>query len=205
MSGKAGSKNLVLVAMIFAVAMTFIDQTIVSIAVPQIQKELHLSSTGVQWVVNAYLLSLAALFAFGGRLADMVGHRRMVVIGVLIFVLASVMCGLTPANSAAEGWIVTFRVDPGSGRRPHVPGRAGARGQRLPPAGARSGHGGLLRRGRRAHGDRAHPRGLPERMDVAGHLLGERPRGAGGAGPHRRVAAPSPRRGRAGWTTAGWC
>ena len=86
MSGKAGSKNLVLVAMIFAVAMTFIDQTIVSIAVPQIQKELHLSSTGVQWVINAYLLSLAALFAFGGRLADMVGHRRMVVIGVLIFV-----------------------------------------------------------------------------------------------------------------------
>ncbi len=115
MSGKAGSKNLVLVAMIFAVAMTFIDQTIVSIAVPQIQKELHLSSTGVQWVVNAYLLSLAALFAFGGRLADMVGHRRMVVIGVLIFVLASVMCGLTPANSAAEGWIVTFRVIQGAG------------------------------------------------------------------------------------------
>ena len=52
--------------MIFAVSMTFIDQTIVSIAVPQIQKELGLTSTGVQWVVNASLLSLAALFAFGG-------------------------------------------------------------------------------------------------------------------------------------------
>ena len=60
------SKNLVLAAMIFAVAMTFIDQTIVSIAVPEIQKELGLTSTGVQWAVNAYLLSLAALFAFGG-------------------------------------------------------------------------------------------------------------------------------------------
>ena len=70
------SKNLVLAAMIFAVSMTFIDQTIVSIAVPQIQKELGLSSTGVQWAVNAYLLSLAALFAFGGRLADTVGHRK---------------------------------------------------------------------------------------------------------------------------------
>ena len=75
--GEGGqSRNLILAAMIFAVAMIFIDQTIVSIAVPQIQRELGLTSTGVQWVVNAYLLSLAALFAFGGRLADTLGHRR---------------------------------------------------------------------------------------------------------------------------------
>jgi MFS family permease len=97
-----GSRNLVLAAMIFAVSMTFIDQTIVSIAVPQIQRELGLSSTGVQWAVNAYLLSLAALFAFGGRLADTVGHRRMVVLGVVIFAAASAMCGLTPKGSLAE-------------------------------------------------------------------------------------------------------
>ena len=64
------NRNLVLAAMIFAVAMTFIDQTIVSIAVPNIQRELSLSATGVQWVVNGYLLSLAALFALGGRLSD---------------------------------------------------------------------------------------------------------------------------------------
>jgi len=64
------SRNLVLAAMIFAVAMTLIDQTIVSIAAPQTQRELGLTSTGVQWAINAYLLSLAALFAFGGRLAD---------------------------------------------------------------------------------------------------------------------------------------
>ena len=70
------SRNLVLTAMIFAVAMTFIDQTIVSIAAPNIQRELGLSSTGMQWAINAYLLTLAALFAFGGRLADTVGHRR---------------------------------------------------------------------------------------------------------------------------------
>ncbi len=108
-------KQLVLVAMIFAVAMTFIDQTIVSIAVPNIQRELHLSSTGVQWVVNAYLLSLAALFTFGGRLSDMVGHRKMVVVGVVVFAGASTMCGLTPANGAAEGWIVGFRVLQGAG------------------------------------------------------------------------------------------
>jgi MFS family permease len=59
-------RNWVLAAMIFAVSMTFIDQTIVSIAVPNIQRELGLTSTGVQWMVNGYLLSLAALFALGG-------------------------------------------------------------------------------------------------------------------------------------------
>ncbi|QMU77483.1 MFS transporter [Streptacidiphilus sp. PB12-B1b] len=115
-AGTAGRpRNLVLAAMIFAVAMTFIDQTIVSIAVPQIQRELGLSSTGVQWAVNAYLLSLAALFAFGGRLADTVGHRKMVVLGVLLFAGASAMCGLTPKGGAAEAWIVTFRAVQGAG------------------------------------------------------------------------------------------
>jgi EmrB/QacA subfamily drug resistance transporter len=109
------NRNLVLAAMIFAVAMTFIDQTIVSIAVPDIQRELGLSATGVQWVVNGYLLSLAALFALGGRLSDIFGHRRMCVLGVIIFTAASVMCGLTPKGSAAEAWIVTFRVVQGAG------------------------------------------------------------------------------------------
>ena len=101
--------------MIFAVAMTFIDQTIVSIAAPEIQKELDLSNTGVQWAINAYLLSLAALFAFGGRLADTVGHRKMVTLGVILFAGASAMCGLTPKGSVAEAWIVAFRVIQGAG------------------------------------------------------------------------------------------
>jgi EmrB/QacA subfamily drug resistance transporter len=101
--------------MIFAVAMTFIDQTIVAIAAPNIQRELGLTNTGVQWAINAYLLALAALFAFGGRLADTVGHRRMVVIGVIIFAGASAMCGLTPKGAAAQTWIVTFRALQGAG------------------------------------------------------------------------------------------
>jgi len=110
-----GRSGLVLTAMIFAVAMTFIDQTIVSIAVPEIQRELGLTSTGVQWAVNAYLLSLAALFAYGGRLADTVGHRTMVTLGVVVFAAASALCGLTPKGSLAEAWIVTFRVIQGAG------------------------------------------------------------------------------------------
>jgi EmrB/QacA subfamily drug resistance transporter len=113
--GGGGPRNLILAAMIFAVSMTFIDQTIVSIAVPEIQRELGLTTTGVQWAVNAYLLSLAAFFAFGGRLADTVGHTKMVVIGVVVFAASSGMCGLTPKGGAAEAWIVTFRAIQGVG------------------------------------------------------------------------------------------
>ena len=108
-------RNWVLAAMIFAVSMTFIDQTIVSIAIPNIQRELGLSSTGVQWVVNGYLIALAALFALGGRLSDIFGHTKMCVIGVIIFVFASTMCGPDATGSAAEGWIVGFRVLQGVG------------------------------------------------------------------------------------------
>jgi EmrB/QacA subfamily drug resistance transporter len=108
------NKRLVLAAMIFAVAMTFIDQTIVAIAVPELQKDLSLSSTGVQWVVNGYLLSLSALFAFGGRLADIAGHRRMVIIGVIGFATASALCGATPTGDLAEVWIIFWRVVQGA-------------------------------------------------------------------------------------------
>jgi EmrB/QacA subfamily drug resistance transporter len=116
-TGTAGGerKALVLTAMIFAVAMTFIDQTIVSIAAPQVQHELGLTNTGVQWAINAYLLTLAAFFALGGRLADTLGHRKMVVLGVIIFAAASAMCGLTPTGHLAEAWIVTFRAVQGLG------------------------------------------------------------------------------------------
>ena len=111
----ANRRGLALTAMIFAVAMTFIDQTIVSVAAPRIQAELGLSSTGLQWAVNSYLLAMAALFAFGGRLADTVGHRRMVTVGIAVFAVASALCGLTPTGRLAEGWLVGFRALQGAG------------------------------------------------------------------------------------------
>jgi EmrB/QacA subfamily drug resistance transporter len=110
----ASNKNLVLAAMVFAVAMTFIDQTIVAIAVPDLERDLSLSQTGAQWIINGYLLSLAALFAFGGRLGDVLGRRRMVTIGVIGFAAASAFCGLTPTSGIAEAWIVFFRVVQGA-------------------------------------------------------------------------------------------
>ena len=111
----SSKKTLVLAAMIFAVAMTFIDQTIVSIAVPKIQTELHLSINTVQWVVNGYLLALAAMFAFGGRVSDTFGHLKMVLVGIGVFTLASVACGLTPTGGGAAAWIITWRVIQGVG------------------------------------------------------------------------------------------
>jgi EmrB/QacA subfamily drug resistance transporter len=111
---EAGNKNLVLAAMVFAVAMTFIDQTIVAIAIPDLQKDLDLSQTGAQWIINGYLLSLSALFAFGGKLGDVLGRRRLVVIGVVGFAVASAFCGFTPTTGIAEAWMIFFRVAQGA-------------------------------------------------------------------------------------------
>ena len=64
--------------------------------------------------MNGYLLSLSALFALGGRLADIAGHRRMVVAGVIGFAAASALCGATPTRRNRRGWIITFRVVQGA-------------------------------------------------------------------------------------------
>ncbi|MDO8213683.1 DHA2 family efflux MFS transporter permease subunit [Conexibacter sp. CPCC 206217] len=104
------NKRLTLVAMIFAVAMMFIDQTIVALAIPDLQRDLSLSATGAQWIINGYLLALSALFALGGKLADVLGHRRMVLVGVAGFALFSALCGATPTGSIGEAWMIFFRI-----------------------------------------------------------------------------------------------
>ncbi|MER5771825.1 MFS transporter [Streptomyces sp. NPDC001985] len=113
----AGSTNqtLALAAMMFAVAMTFIDQTIVAIAAPDITDELGLTASGMRWVVNAYVLALAACFALGGRLSDIHGHRRVMLIGTLVFVVSSVLCGCVPAGGFAQAWMIIFRITQGVG------------------------------------------------------------------------------------------
>ena len=109
----AKSKWLALTAMMFAVAMTFIDQTIVAIAAPEVQSELSLTSAGVTWMINAYILALAAGFALGGRVADVLGSRLVVLVGIIGFAVSSGLCGATPATSYAETWMIVFRVTQG--------------------------------------------------------------------------------------------
>src|SRR3954454_22975697 len=98
-----------------AMAMVMIDFTIVSISVTTIQRDLHLSATAAQWTVTAYALATAAFIALGGRLGDIVGHKRIVAIGIVLFAGASTVCGLTPDTSAAEPWLITCRVLQGIG------------------------------------------------------------------------------------------
>ncbi|WNF30846.1 MFS transporter [Streptomyces sp. C11-1] len=113
--GAPPNQALALAAMLFAVSMTFIDQTIVAIAAPDIIDELGLTSSQMQWVVNAYLLTLAAFFALGGRLSDILGHRRVMLIGTLIFVISSALCGAVPSGDFAQGWLIGFRAVQGIG------------------------------------------------------------------------------------------
>lgn len=99
-----------LVATILAVSMTTIDQTIVAICAPDIQHSLGISTSAIQWAVNAYILATAATFAFGGRVADLVGPKRMLMTGVAGFALASLLCSLAPHGSVSAGWLIVARV-----------------------------------------------------------------------------------------------
>ena len=98
-----------------AIAMVMIDFTIVSISATTIQKDLGLSETGVQWLVTGYALSTAAFVALGGRLGDIMGHRRIVTVGIVVFATSSLICGLVPRDSFAETWLIVFRVLQGLG------------------------------------------------------------------------------------------
>src|ERR1700760_4218140 len=87
-----------LVAVAVGTFMLLLDVTIVNVALPDIQQALHASLADLQWVVDAYALSLAALLLTAGSLADLYGRRRLFAIGIVIFTLGSLLCGL--ASSA---------------------------------------------------------------------------------------------------------
>src|SRR6195256_1453340 len=83
----------VLAATILGSSMAFIDGTVVNVALPTLQADLNASLADVQWVIEAYSLLLAALLLVGGSLGDHYGRRRVFVIGVAIFTIASAACG----------------------------------------------------------------------------------------------------------------
>jgi EmrB/QacA subfamily drug resistance transporter len=92
----ASAKPWVLVATILASAIAYIDESIVNVALPVIERDLSTSVVVIQWLVNAYTLCLTALLLFGGAAADRLGRRRMFIVGVCIFAAASLCCGLSP-------------------------------------------------------------------------------------------------------------
>src|SRR6266404_506051 len=85
-----------LAATILGSSMVFIDGTVVNVALPALQKNLGASVTDVQWVIEAYTLFLAALLLLGGSLGDEFGRKKIYAIGITMFALASVWCGLSP-------------------------------------------------------------------------------------------------------------
>jgi len=86
----------ILVAMILGSSMAFIDSSVVNVALPALQKAFNATSADVQWVVEAYALFLASLILVGGSLGDTFGRRRIFALGVIVFALSSVWCGLAP-------------------------------------------------------------------------------------------------------------
>lgn len=86
----------VLLATVLGSGLAFVDATVVNIALPRIGLELDASAAALQWTVNGYTLSLAALILLGGALGDRLGRRRVFVVGVTWFAVASLLCGLAP-------------------------------------------------------------------------------------------------------------
>lgn len=108
----------ILAATILASSMAFIDGTVVNVALPFLQKELNATSIGVQWVVESYSLFLAALLLVGGSLGDRYGRRKIFLIGVLTFAIASAACGF----ASTIGELIAARALQGIGGALLVPG-----------------------------------------------------------------------------------
>ena len=108
----------VLAATILASSMAFIDGTVVNVALPFLQTNLNATAIGIQWVVEAYSLFLSALLLVGGSLGDRYGRRRIFNIGVVVFAVASALCGL----SANIEQLIAARAVQGIGGAMLVPG-----------------------------------------------------------------------------------
>ena len=83
--------------------MTVVDLTIVNVSLPTIGRDLHFSQTNLQWVVTAYALTFGGLLLLGGRAADLLGRRRILMFGLALFTTASLACGLATGDAFLIG------------------------------------------------------------------------------------------------------
>lgn len=103
--------NLALAVIATAQLMVVLDATIVNIALPQLQKGMHFSNADLSWVLNAYTLVFGGLLLLGGRAGDLFGRRRMFIVGVLLFAVASLAGGF----AWDKGWLLAMRALQGAG------------------------------------------------------------------------------------------
>src|SRR5581483_5158592 len=91
--------------------MIVLDATIVNVALPTIQSDLHFSQPGLAWVVNGYLITFGGLLLLAGRVGDLIGRRRMFLCGLTGFTVASTVCGL----ASSQGTLIAARFAQGAG------------------------------------------------------------------------------------------
>jgi EmrB/QacA subfamily drug resistance transporter len=110
---RPASRHLGLALLVIATAqlMVVLDATIVNVALPDIQKALGFSGTGLEWVVNAYALTFGGLLLLGGRAGDILGRRRVFIAGIVLFSVASLLGGF----ATSEGWLLAARALQGVG------------------------------------------------------------------------------------------
>lgn len=125
----AARKRWVLITTVLGSSLTFIDGSALGVALPAIQSDLGAGPAAVQWISNAYLLLLGALVLIGGAAGDRFGRRRIFLIGVSIFTLASIVCGLAPTVELLIGG----RALQGVGAALLTPGALALIGSAFPP------------------------------------------------------------------------
>lgn len=108
----------IMVSAILASAMAFIDATALNVVLPALQKNLNASGTDLFWILNAYLLMLAALILIGGAMGDKLGRKKIFMIGIAIFIVGSAACGF----AASVTLLVAFRLLQGIGGALMIPG-----------------------------------------------------------------------------------
>src|SRR5215468_4232514 len=111
MSTTERSKWIVLVLVCLAQFMVILDATIVNVALPSIQTDLHLSEANLQWIVNAYTLVFGGFLLLGGRAGDLIGRKRLFLAGLVVFTVASLLNGL----AVNEGMLIATRALQGLG------------------------------------------------------------------------------------------
>jgi hypothetical protein len=95
--------NFVLVTTILASSLAFVDGSVVNVGLPTIGRDLSADAGALQWVINAYLLPLSALLLLGGAAGDRFGRRRLLIVGIVLFALASLACAAAPLTGCAFG------------------------------------------------------------------------------------------------------
>src|SRR2546425_1680664 len=111
-------KLLVLLTMCFALFMAMLDNTVVNVALPTLSRKLGAGVSGLQWIVDGYVLAFASLLLTGGIVGDRYGRKRMFLTGLATFTLASLMCGLSGSTSQ----LIAFRAIQGVGAALLMPG-----------------------------------------------------------------------------------